>query len=55
MESFDIMREMSAKKEKTMEKKQIAEFFDHCAPWWDADLVRNEQIIAAILDNAGIR
>ena len=38
-----------------MEKKQIAEFFDHCAPWWDADLVRNEQIIAAILDNAGIR
>ena len=38
-----------------MEKKQIAEFFDRCAPWWDADLVRNEDIIATILVNAGIR
>ena len=38
-----------------MEKKAVAEFFDRCAPWWDADMVRNEQIIDAILNNGGIR
>ena len=38
-----------------MEKKEIAEFFDRCAPWWDADMIRNEEIIATILDNCGIR
>lgn len=38
-----------------MEKKEIAAFFDHCAPWWDSDMVRNEEIIATILDNGGIR
>ena len=38
-----------------MEKKTIAEFFDKCAPWWDADMVRNEPVIATILDNGGIR
>lgn len=38
-----------------MNKKQIADFFDKCAPWWDADMIRNEDIIAKILDNGGIR
>ena len=38
-----------------MEKKDVAAFFDNCAPWWDADMVRNEDIIAMILDNGGIR
>ena len=38
-----------------MEKKTIAEFFDRCAPWWDADMIRNEEIIAAILNNGGVR
>ena len=38
-----------------MEKKDIAEFFDRCAPWWDDDMIRNEVIITAILDNAGIK
>ena len=38
-----------------MEKKDIAEFFDRCAPWWDDDMIRNENIIAQILDNGGIR
>ena len=38
-----------------MEKKDIAEFFDRCAPWWDADMIRHENIISAILDNGGIR
>ena len=37
-----------------MEKKDIAEFFDRCAPWWDADMIRNEEIIKTILDNGGI-
>ena len=38
-----------------MEKKDIADFFDRCAPWWDADMIRNEAIITAILDNGGIK
>ena len=37
-----------------MKKTDIAAFFDNCAPWWDADMVRNEDIIATILDNGGI-
>lgn len=38
-----------------MEKKTVAEFFDRCASWWDDDMIRNEEIIAAILNNGGIR
>lgn len=38
-----------------MEKQEIAAFFDRCAPWWDADMIRHEDIIAEILDNGGIR
>ena len=38
-----------------MEKKDVIEFFDRCAPWWDADMVRNEAVIATILDNGGIQ
>ena len=38
-----------------MEKKTISEFFDRCAPWWDADMIRNEELIAAIVNNGGIR
>jgi len=38
-----------------MDKKTIADFFDKCAPWWDADMIRNEEVITRILDNGGIR
>ena len=38
-----------------MEKQEIAAFFDRCAPWWDADMIRHEDIIAEILENGGIR
>jgi len=38
-----------------MEKKEIADFFDRCAPWWDDDMIRNEFIISTILDNSGIK
>ncbi len=37
-----------------MEKKDVAEFFDRCAPWWDSDLIRNEAVIQTILDNSGV-
>ncbi len=37
-----------------MKKTDIAAFFDNCAPWWDADMIRNEDIITTILDNGGI-
>lgn len=38
-----------------MDKREIISFFDGCAPWWDQDMVRSEAVIAAILDNGGIR
>lgn len=38
-----------------MEKKDIVDFFDRCAPWWDDDMIRNEDVITAILDNGGIK
>ena len=38
-----------------MNKQNVIEFFDRCAPWWDEDMIRNEPIIAKILDNGGIR
>ena len=38
-----------------MEKKDIITFFDNCAPWWDDDMVRNEDLITMILENGGIR
>lgn len=37
-----------------MEKTAVIEFFDRCAPWWDSDMVRNEEIISSILTLAGI-
>lgn len=38
-----------------MEKKEIADFFDRCAPGWDDDMIRNEVVITTILDNCGIQ
>ncbi len=37
-----------------MNKQDVIAFFDKCAPGWDADMVRNEPVIARILDNAGV-
>lgn len=37
-----------------MEKKDIIAFFDRCAPSWDAEMIKNDEIIEAILDNAEI-
>lgn len=38
-----------------MNKKDVAQFFDRCAPWWDADMIRPEEVITKILDQAGVR
>jgi len=37
-----------------MEKKDIIEFFDRCAPSWDADMIKSDVIIGTILDNAEV-
>ena len=37
-----------------MEKKDIIEFFDRCAPTWDAGMIKNDGIIGKILDNAEV-
>ena len=37
-----------------MEKKDIIEFFDRCAPTWDAEMIKNDAIMEAILDNAEV-
>ena len=38
-----------------MRKQDVIEFFDHLAPQWDADMIRNDDIIATILNNAGVK
>lgn len=38
-----------------MEQKDIVEFFDACAPSWDDRMVRNEDVLTEILNNAEIR
>lgn len=37
-----------------MEKKDIIEFFDRCAPTWDAEMIKSDAIIEAILDHAEV-
>ena len=37
-----------------MEKKDIIDFFDRCAPSWDADMIKSDRIIGKILDNAEV-
>ena len=37
-----------------MEKRDVIEFFDRCAPSWDADMIKNDVIIGKILDNAEV-
>lgn len=37
-----------------IQKAEVIEFFDKCAPEWDAGMVRNEAVINKILDNAGV-
>lgn len=37
-----------------MNKKEIITFFDNCAPTWDQRMIRKEDIIKLILDNAKI-
>ena len=38
----------------TIDKRDVQAFFDRLAPDWDAGMVRNEAVIARILDNAGV-
>ena len=37
-----------------MEKQDIIEFFDRCAPTWDAEMIKSDTIIGKILDNAEV-
>ena len=37
-----------------MNKQEISAFFDNCAPKWDSEIIRNDETIAAILNNGGI-
>lgn len=37
-----------------MDKKDIIEFFDRCAPSWDAEMVKSDVKIGRILDNAEV-
>jgi len=37
-----------------MRKEDVIEFFDRCAPSWDADMVKSDEIIGRILDNAEV-
>ena len=37
-----------------MDKKDVIEFFDRCASTWDADMIKSDEIIGKILDNAEV-
>lgn len=37
-----------------MTQKDIIDFFNRCAPSWDAEMVRDDEIINTILDNAKV-
>lgn len=37
-----------------MNKQDVIEFFDTCAPSWDANMIRSDEIINIILDNADV-
>ena len=37
-----------------MEKIDVIEFFDRCAPSWDADMIKSDEIIGRILDHAEV-
>ena len=37
-----------------MNKKDVIEFFDRCAPGWDAGMIKSDEIIGKILDNAEV-
>ncbi len=37
-----------------MDKKDIIAFFDRCAPTWDAEMIKRDEIIEQILDNAEV-
>ena len=37
-----------------MNKQSIIEFFDRCAPSWDAEMIKSDAIIGRILDNAEV-
>jgi demethylmenaquinone methyltransferase/2-methoxy-6-polyprenyl-1,4-benzoquinol methylase len=38
-----------------MHKQDVIAFFDRLAPQWDADMIRHDDIISHILDNAGVK
>lgn len=38
-----------------MNKKDVIEFFDRCAAWWDGEQVTNDEIINCILDNVQVK
>ena len=37
-----------------MNKQDVIEFFDRCAPGWDAEMIKSDAVIGSILDNAEI-
>ena len=37
-----------------IQTNDVIEFFDRLAPGWDADMIRNEEVIARILNNAKV-
>ena len=37
-----------------IETKEVIEFFDRLAPGWDAEMIRSDEVIRTILDNAGV-
>lgn len=37
-----------------IDTKEVIAFFDRLAPGWDGELIRNDEVVRIILDNAGV-
>ena len=37
-----------------IDKQDVVAFFNRCAPSWDENMIRNEEVITKILDNGGV-
>ena len=38
-----------------IDKSEVIEFFNGLAASWDGDMIRSDEVISLILDNAGVK
>ncbi len=51
----NVVRKVKKMKENAISTKEVIAFFDRCAPGWDKDMIRDEEVIGDILRAGGIK